>query len=327
MVDHPQTTDHEADRCDEDPCFGAGDRRLEVLGEAATASEQSEGALDHPTPGQQHEALGLVGSLDDFHVPATVAGERRLQLGAGVAAIGEDVAQPGQQATDRDQQRRGAVAVLDVGGVDLRRHQMALGVGQDVALAPLDLLAGVEAARAGDVGAARRLAVDHPGARAGLPALGLARRHHQVEVDRPPQPAVPPGVEVAADRRNRRVMRRQGAPLAAGPGHIENGVDHRPKVGGTRATHPLLRRHEWLDHSPLRIRQRICTKLPGAAILPPGVLRPTHLVVPGCDSTPRPNHKGRGALNPFHAPVGTFGSGSNRGCDHCLYTVGIDILL
>ncbi len=49
---------------------------------------------------------------------------------------------------DGVQQFDGAIAVLDVGGVDLQADQMTFGVGDDVALAALDLLAGVVAARA-----------------------------------------------------------------------------------------------------------------------------------------------------------------------------------
>jgi hypothetical protein len=36
-----------------------------------------------------------------------------------------------------------AIAILDASGMDLDREQPAVGVGQDMALAPLDLLARV----------------------------------------------------------------------------------------------------------------------------------------------------------------------------------------
>jgi hypothetical protein len=45
--------------------------------------------------------------------------------------------------SSRSRSRRQAVAVLDVGGVDHERERQALGVGQQVALAAVDLLARV----------------------------------------------------------------------------------------------------------------------------------------------------------------------------------------
>src|SRR6266851_524006 len=44
-----ETTGEEADAGDQDPGLGAGDGRLEVLGQAAVAAEPGEGAFDHPS--------------------------------------------------------------------------------------------------------------------------------------------------------------------------------------------------------------------------------------------------------------------------------------
>ncbi len=46
-----ETAREDADAGDQDPSLGAGDGRLEVLGEAAVASEPGEGAFDHPSLG------------------------------------------------------------------------------------------------------------------------------------------------------------------------------------------------------------------------------------------------------------------------------------
>lgn len=64
--------------------------------------------------------------------------ESGLQFDAGVAAIGEDVAQPGESMADRRQQQRRAVAILDVGWVHGGRDQQPVGIGQDMALAAID---------------------------------------------------------------------------------------------------------------------------------------------------------------------------------------------
>jgi hypothetical protein len=135
---------------------------LEVLGEPSAASEPAEGALDHPPSREQHEALGGIGSFDDFEAPLADPGQGVAQLVAGIAAIGEDVAQPRAQGPDRGQQIDGAVAVLDVGAVDPQAHQVSLRVGDDVAFAAVDFLAGVISPRPAALSSLHRLTVDHP---------------------------------------------------------------------------------------------------------------------------------------------------------------------
>jgi hypothetical protein len=60
-----------------------------------------------------------------------------------VAAVGEDLLDEGKGAAGSLQDAAGAVAVLDVGAMDLDGQQAAVGVGQDVALAPVDALSGI----------------------------------------------------------------------------------------------------------------------------------------------------------------------------------------
>ncbi len=54
--------------------------------------------------------------------------------------------QPGEAMADGPEDVRGAVAILDPGRMDDGEQQQAQRIGHDVALAPLDLLAGVIAA-------------------------------------------------------------------------------------------------------------------------------------------------------------------------------------
>ena len=98
---------------------------LEVLGEAAASAEPGEGALDHPAARQDLEALGGSDRLMISRVQLADAAQRVPELVAGIAAIGEDMAQPGEALADRLQHIDGAVAVLDVGGVDDERDQQA----------------------------------------------------------------------------------------------------------------------------------------------------------------------------------------------------------
>jgi len=57
------------------------------------------------------EALGLVGALGDLDGPLAHAGQCGTELSAGIAAIGEDMAQPRISGADRGQHTRRPVAV------------------------------------------------------------------------------------------------------------------------------------------------------------------------------------------------------------------------
>jgi hypothetical protein len=81
--------------------------------------------------------------ISSVHWPMADFGQRRAQLVAGIAAIGEDMAQPGEAMPDAGEHVGCAVAVLHIGGMDDRPDEEALGIGDDVALPPLDLLARV----------------------------------------------------------------------------------------------------------------------------------------------------------------------------------------
>ena len=64
-----------------------------------------------------------------------------------IGAVGEQFCQEGEQAEQARQQRKAAVAVLNVGGGDDAAQEQALGIDQDVALLALDQLARIEAGR------------------------------------------------------------------------------------------------------------------------------------------------------------------------------------
>src|SRR5713101_1237700 len=83
-----------------------------------------------------------------------------------------------------------AVAILDVGWVNDRRDRQAVGVGEQVTFASLDLLAVIIAGQTAGLGSLDRLTVDDPGAGA-----RLAHPQHQRMIDRLPQPLVPPAIE------------------------------------------------------------------------------------------------------------------------------------
>ncbi len=177
---------------------------FEVLGEAAVAAEPCQRSFHDPAAGQDLEALCGIGPLDDRDAPSADAAQGLAQLVAGRAPIGEQVPEPREAADDCSEQQRRPVTVLDIGRVDDGMDQIVLGVGEDMALAALDLLARIIAARATALGGLDALAVNDAGAGRGLATLGLAHDHQQRMVQRLPQPIVAPQVEPAPDGRDGR---------------------------------------------------------------------------------------------------------------------------
>ena len=90
----------ELDAGEEDPGLGGLDGRLEVLGQPPVSIEPGERALDDPSAGQELEALHARGTVDDLQRPAADPLQCALELGPGIGAVGEDVAQAGKVAGD-----------------------------------------------------------------------------------------------------------------------------------------------------------------------------------------------------------------------------------
>src|SRR5216683_1390944 len=117
------------------------DGGLEILGETAVSVEPGDGALDHPAALDAVEARGGLDALDDFDRPLAELFECGLEFVAGVVGIGEDMAQPGKGIADGGEEERGSITILEACFMHDRADQQARCVGQDVALAALDLLA------------------------------------------------------------------------------------------------------------------------------------------------------------------------------------------
>jgi len=120
---------------DVNPGFGAGDRSLEILGQAAVSIEPSKGSFDDPSPWQQLKSGRVSGAFDDFDSPVAEFGEGVTQVGAVIDAVGEQMAQPRKQPVDGLDDQLGAIAILDIGGVHLGTNQQTASIGHNVALA------------------------------------------------------------------------------------------------------------------------------------------------------------------------------------------------
>ena len=207
-----------------------------------------------PSGAAGHGSPGGVGSLDDLDGPLAHAGQRVPELVSGIAPIGEDMPQPGEVLTDRFEHINGAVAVLNVGGMDENEDEEATGVCQDMPLPAFDLLACVITTRPATFRGFDRLAVDHTGAGRGFSPLDFAQVHHQHHVDRIEEASIAPGVEIAAHCRYRRKAFGQQPPRATARNNVEQRIQHLAHVRRPPPTAGLGRRDERSHQNPLPIR-------------------------------------------------------------------------
>ena len=96
---------------DQRPGNGAGDGRFEIFRQSTAAAEPCESSFDHPSARQNFEPLRGVGASDYFERPFTNTFQRLAQFLAGIAAIGEDMAQPGIEISDRGEDADGTIAI------------------------------------------------------------------------------------------------------------------------------------------------------------------------------------------------------------------------
>lgn len=282
---------------DAGPCCRAFDGRLPILREPVASSEPSKGALDDPASWQNLEAFRRLGAFDDIQGPAPFPPERSAEFGSGMAAIGEDMAQPGEAMTDGFQKGWRAVPILNVGGVDDHEQHIAQRVGEDMALAALDLLARVVASRPAAFLGFHALAVDHAGARARLAPLHLPRAHHEQMVDRRKQAHIPPRIEVTLHCPHRRKVLRQRPPLAAGRRYVKDRVHHLTQARCSRPAAPLRRWKKRRNQMPFAIQKIAWIAIRTTAMILPSDICPGHVILHLFTKTV--NHNLLISLNPF----------------------------
>jgi hypothetical protein len=157
--------------------------------------------------------------------------------------------------------------------------------GNDVALAPLDALAGIDAARTATFGGRHALAVDEAGRGSGVAPHSLTGGRDEVGTDPPPGSVIAPAVEVALHGRAGRKVPRQGAPLAAGRQDIEDRIDNRPQLPLARPTKSPTGRQQRLNLRPFSIRGSACIPQFIAPILLPSGFSPNHVNLSRCFAT------------------------------------------
>ena len=285
---------------------------FEVLGEAAVAAEPRQRPFYDPTAGQDFEALGGIGSLDDLDGPFADAAQGFAQLVAGIATIGEQVPEPREPVDDFSEQQRCPVTILDIGRVDQGVDEVALGVGQDMALAALDLLARIIATRAAALGGLDALAVDDAGAGRGFTVMDFAHDHQQRMVQRLPQPVVAPQVKPAPDGRYRRKAWWQHPPRQAATQQIQDRLDdppHRPFAGSPDMR---WRRQKRPQKCPFGIGQITWQSQTRAGMMRASGIGPHRRSLGSLLQNPQNQRSGAASSQPADTTQLNFGSGSQN---------------
>jgi len=142
-----QASEHEADHGETDEGRHGSRITLEIAGEPSVAADPSEGSLDNPSLGQDDETMQLI-ALDDLKCPGAGLGDGCGGLGSLVAGISEDALDEGKEAARASiEDKRRAVAILYIGGVDDDIQQEAERIDENMPFSARDLLARIKALR------------------------------------------------------------------------------------------------------------------------------------------------------------------------------------
>ena len=276
-----------------EPCGGTGNGGFEIFCEASASAEPGEGSLHHPAAWQEFEPAGGVGALDDLYGPFADFGETSIEFGTGIAAGSEYMPQPGIQGFDGFEHVGRPIPILYAGMMNDGADEVADCIRDDVALAPLDLLSGIEPTRPAGFGGLDRLTVDHTGC-GRRPASGhFPRLHDQDVIDTIEGAIATEAVEIALHGGERceflrdlpppaafHLLRRRNVepppPLAAGRQHVENGLHNPPQRHRSRPTSMRQWGHERLDQGPFGIGKVACVAQSGPAISLPSDFSPGH---------------------------------------------------
>lgn len=144
-----QSANHEADHGDVDDGLAGGRQVFVVLAETTMASEPAERTLNDPTPRKNLEAFDVVGSFDNLHSEPVALAQTAdpFQKLASISTVCPDEPQSQECVPDQGQDELGPVAVLSVGRMDNGDQHEPEDIYEQMALAPIDLLARIVAMR------------------------------------------------------------------------------------------------------------------------------------------------------------------------------------
>src|SRR6202011_4068167 len=160
------------------------------------------------------------------------------------------------------------------------------------------------------------LTVDNPSR---WPALASRRTPcalYQETIDPLPNLGVAPIVKIMLNRRERRKIFRQSAPLAAGRKHIENRVHNDANIPLAWTSNMTPLRQQWSQRHPLFRCRVACIAQPITPILLTGGFGPSHVVPPRRIANTRESQQGQNHLLSFRSAskvaIMRRGRGMNR---------------
>ena len=137
---------HQVDHCDKYHRFAASGQHFIVLAHPTIPADPAEGPLHDPTPRQDRKPNDIIATFDDLQNPVS---ERSCPFDqfAGIAAVRPDQLQASIPPTKLAQHQLGAVAILNVAGMNNDSQNQSHRVNDNMPLATVDLLARVVTVR------------------------------------------------------------------------------------------------------------------------------------------------------------------------------------
>ena len=240
---------------DIDPSFGAGFGGFVIACEAAVPHQPAEGSLHDPAERQDFEACGIVRTLDDGDSQLGAQAFDPVGEGlTGVAAIHPEDAQPSEPTQHPAQDQLRPVALGGAGRGHGHAEHQAQSVHQQMALPPLDPLAGVIADVAAMTSRLNALTVQNCRRWLAPFAVSFPNQDAQRIVQHGPLMVVDPLPKNMINRFPMRKVGGQITPRATTLDHIQDGINDPPPIYRRAAAFSRLGQHGF-EVSPLGIRK------------------------------------------------------------------------
>src|SRR5215510_13322551 len=255
-----QSLEHEVQGTDLQHRFACIRTTLIVFAVATTPTQPGEGAFDHPTFGQQHEAFAFRRASHHFQTPGAFGfcGAPVVERMIMVLVIGPYHFQTWVGGSPQVLQNLGGGdRVIDSGTAHKEDQQQPQRIDTDVAFSSGDFLAAVIPSLPATLGGFHRLTINTGSTwcrllRGGLVLSDLLaqRVHHML-----PRPIVSPLRKILISGAFRKQVVRQHVPLATSAVEVQDGVDDFTHINFTRASSGLSRWNQWLQNGPLLLCQ------------------------------------------------------------------------
>src|ERR1041385_2494673 len=206
--------------------------------------------LDDPTLRQENEAFPVTWTQGNLDLYAKIVFDPCLKVWSIVAAIDQDFLKTFPEWFGcLLQQALGSSALANIGSMSNDLQQVTHRIDQDVAFAPVHLLATIKAMFTSDFRGFHALTVDDYQAGLRLSPCGLPNLLTQCCVHRLPRLIPTPFVKMVVYAIKVRILMWQIRPLASRPQYIQNRVHYRSQLQLHRSAWPIPVQ-QWFYHCP-----------------------------------------------------------------------------